>query len=130
MIFTQSLPFITEFVEELDQGIRKRAPNRKLSTIQRYWLSFCLMGILLCNSVCWAAFARAGLGGYSQAALSWMFRQSKILWPLLLNVTRLSSFFTLTEIRAYGSGRTGYCSILQRRCRFQSTQVSAVHVFS
>ncbi len=87
MIFTQSLPFITEFVEELDQGIRKRAPNRKLSTIQRYWLSFCLMGILLCNSVCWAAFARAGLGGYSQAALSWMFRHSKLLWPLLLNVS-------------------------------------------
>jgi hypothetical protein len=49
MIFTQSLPFITEFVEELDQGIRKHAPNRKLSTIQRYGLSFCLMGILLCN---------------------------------------------------------------------------------
>lgn len=45
------------------------------------------MGILLCNSVCWAAFARAGLGGDSQAALSWMFRRSKLLWPLLLNVS-------------------------------------------
>jgi len=30
-----------------------------------------------------------GLGGYSQAALSWMFRQSKLLWPLLLNVSIL-----------------------------------------
>lgn len=36
MIFTQPLSFITEFVEELDQGIRKWAPNRKLSTVQRY----------------------------------------------------------------------------------------------
>jgi len=87
MIFTQPLSFITEFVQELDRGIRKCAPNRKLSMIQRYWLSFCLMGILLSNQVCWAAFERVGLGGYSQAALSWMFRHSKLLWPLLLHVS-------------------------------------------
>lgn len=89
MIFTQPLSFIREFVEELDRGIRQCAPNRKLSTVQRYWLSFCLMGILLSNQVCWAAFARVGLGGYSQAALSWMFRHSKLLWPLLLHVSIL-----------------------------------------
>jgi hypothetical protein len=68
MIFTPPLSFITEFVQELDRGIRKCAPNRKLSMIQRYGLSFCLMGILLSNPVCWAAFERVGLGGYSQAA--------------------------------------------------------------
>jgi hypothetical protein len=89
MIFTQPLSFIREFVEELDRGIRQCAPNRKLSIAQRYWLSFCLMGILLSNQVCWAAFARVGLGGYSQAALSWMFRHSKLLWPLLLHVSIL-----------------------------------------
>ena len=63
MIFTQPLSFIREFVEELDRGIRECAPNRKRSTVQRYWLSFCLMGILLSNQVCWAAFERVGLGG-------------------------------------------------------------------
>ncbi|HCB12762.1 MAG TPA: hypothetical protein DEP36_04225 [Gammaproteobacteria bacterium] len=87
MIFTQPLAFITEFVEQLDQGIRECATNHKLSTIQRYWLSFCLTGILLSNQVCWAGFERVGLGGYQQAALSWMFRQSKILWPLLFHVS-------------------------------------------
>ena len=89
MIFTQPLSFIREFVEELDRGIRECAPNRKLSTVQRYGLSFCLMGILLSNQVCWAAFERVGLGGYQQAALSWMFRHSKLLWPLLLHVSIL-----------------------------------------
>jgi hypothetical protein len=89
MIFTQPLSFIREFVEELDRGIRQCAPNRKLSTVQRYGLSFCLMGILLANQVCWAAFARVGLGGYSPAALSWRFRHSKLLWPLLLHVSIL-----------------------------------------
>ena len=99
MIFTQPLSFITEFVEELDRGIRQCAPNRKLSTVQRYWLSFCLMGILLANQVCWAAFARVGLGGYSQAALSWMFRHSKLLWPLLLHISILLIFnkYNITE---------------------------------
>ena len=89
MVFTQPLSFISEFVEELDRGIRECAPNRKLSTVQRYWLSFCLMGILLSNQVCWAAFERVGLGGYRQAALSWMFRHGKLLWPLLLQVSIL-----------------------------------------
>ena len=87
MLFTRSLPFISEFVEELNRGIRECAPHRTLSTVQRYWLRFCLMGILLSNQVCWAAFARVGLGGYSQAALSWMFRHSKLLWPVLLQVS-------------------------------------------
>ena len=62
MIFAQPLSFINEFVEELDRWIRQCAPNRKLSTVQRYWLSFCLMGILLANPACWAAFERVGLG--------------------------------------------------------------------
>ena len=38
------------------------------------------MGILLVNSVCWAKFERASLGGYSLSRLSWMFRKSKIAW--------------------------------------------------
>jgi hypothetical protein len=36
------------------------------------------------NSICWARFARASLGTYALAALSWMFRHSKIPWDDLL----------------------------------------------
>ena len=36
------------------------------------------------NSMCWARFARASLGTYSLAALSWMFRHRKIPWDELL----------------------------------------------
>jgi hypothetical protein len=35
---------------------------------------------LVTNSVCWARFARASLGTYALAALSWMFRHAKIPW--------------------------------------------------
>jgi hypothetical protein len=96
MIFTTPLPFIKEFIDQLDQGIRECAPTHKLSKAQRWWLSFCLMGILLSNAVCWAAFERVGLGGYQQAALSWMFRWSKLLWPVLLHIS------ILLVLRRYG----------------------------
>ena len=86
MIFAKPLPFISEFIEQLDQGIGECAPNRKLSKGQRWWLSFCLMGILLSGQVCWAEFERIGLGGYGLSALSWMFRHSKIPWELLLHI--------------------------------------------
>jgi len=44
------------------------------------------MAILVTNSVCWARFERASLGNYSLAALSWMFRRSKIPWELLFQM--------------------------------------------
>jgi hypothetical protein len=40
--------------------------------------------VLVTNSICWARFERASLGTYSLAALSWMFRHSKIPWDHLL----------------------------------------------
>ena len=37
--------------------------------------------------MCWARFERASLGTYSLAALSWMFRHSKMPWDHLLVVS-------------------------------------------
>jgi len=45
------------------------------------------MGIIMTNTVCWAAFERAGLGRYEVGALSWMFRHSKLSWDALLRVS-------------------------------------------
>jgi DDE superfamily endonuclease len=59
------------------------------------------MGILFTNTVCWAAFERAGLGEYSPSALSWMFRHSKLLWDALLPTSVslvLSQMKTLTGV--------------------------------
>ena len=55
-----------------------------MSTMQRAWLAFCVTAVLVTNSICWARFERASLGSYSLAALSWMFRHSKIPWDELL----------------------------------------------
>ena len=79
-MFTKPLSFIEDYVELLDEAVRAHSPEQNLSYIQRAWLKFCLMGILVTNSVCWAAFERVGLGEYRLGAISWMFRRSRIAW--------------------------------------------------
>lgn len=84
------VPFITEFVNALDESLSQASSSHALSAKQKYWLAFCLMGILATRSVCWAKFERASLGRYRSAALSWFFHHSLIPWDRLLSVsTRL-----------------------------------------
>ena len=82
MLLSTPLPFVENFINELDKGLKIYEPELGLSRIQRGWLGFCRMGIILTNSVCWAKFERASLGKYKVGALSWMFR---ICLPTLEN---------------------------------------------
>jgi hypothetical protein len=85
MILSKPLQFINTFIDELDQQLQSCTSEQRLSKTQKYWLSFCIMGILLANKVCWAEFERISLGGYTLSALSWMFKHSKIPWESLLS---------------------------------------------
>jgi hypothetical protein len=84
MIIGKPAPFVRAFIEAVDTAIRAHQPHHAMSATQRAWLAFCLTAVLVTNSVCWARFERASLGTYSLAALSWMFRHSKIPWDQLL----------------------------------------------
>ena len=84
MLIGKPAPFVSTFVAAVDEAIRAHQPNCGLSVIQRTWLAFCVTAVLVTNSICWAHFARASLGMYSLAALSWMFRHSKMPWDQLL----------------------------------------------
>lgn len=86
-IFTEPLQFIETHIDGLADALQREDPQRKLSHCQRAWLKFCLMGIVMTNTVCWAAFERAGLGRYGVGALSWMFRHSKLAWSALLRIS-------------------------------------------
>lgn len=79
----QPLPFIKNYVEQLDNSLIKHAGDG-LSLAQKAWLGFCLMGILITNSICWSRFERASLRCYRFSALSWMFRNARICWARLL----------------------------------------------
>jgi hypothetical protein len=84
MILAKPAPFVSAFIEAVDDAIRQSNPNSGMSALQRTWLAFCLTATLVTQSICWARFERASLGTYSRAALSWMFRHSKLPWDQLL----------------------------------------------
>ena len=84
MLIGKPAPFVRAFVDVVDEAIRAQSPSHGMSAIQRTWLAFCVTAVLVTNSMCWARFERASLGTYSLAALSWMFRHSKMPWEELL----------------------------------------------
>ena len=84
MMSGKPAPFVSAFIAAVDEAIRAQSPHHGLSATQRTWLAFCVTAVLVTNSICWARFERASLGSYSLAALSWMFRHSKIPWDELL----------------------------------------------
>ena len=84
MVIGKPAPFVSAFVDAVDAAIRTHQPHHAMSVTQRTWLAFCITAVLVTNSICWARFARASLGTYALAALSWMFRHSKIPWDQLL----------------------------------------------
>jgi len=84
MILAKPAPFVSAFIDAVNEAIRQEHPNHGMSAIQRSWLAFCVTATLVTHSICWARFERASLGTYSMAALSWMFRHSKIPWEHLL----------------------------------------------
>ena len=96
MLIDEPMPFIKNYIAQLNEAIKAHYPEKQLSRIQQYFLSFCIMGIIVTNSVCWVRFQRAGLGRYSIAALSWMFRKAGIPWELLLQIS------TQVILRQYG----------------------------
>ncbi|OAD23124.1 conserved hypothetical protein, membrane [Candidatus Thiomargarita nelsonii] len=99
MIIAEPAYFIKSFIVDLNNAIKDLKASAGILLSQITWLGFCLMGILLVNSVCWAKFERASLGGYSLARLSWMFRKAKIAWSLLFiaSVKRVLKQHGITE---------------------------------
>jgi len=87
MVLGKPAPFVRAFVDAVDAAIRAHQPHHAMSVTQRTWLAFCITAVLVTNSMCWARFARASLGTYALAALSWMFRHSKIPWDQLLGAS-------------------------------------------
>ncbi|MCI5194442.1 MAG: transposase, partial [Candidatus Electrothrix sp. AU1_5] len=88
MVIGKNLPgFIADFFEKIDERIRTHSPGNGLSKKQKYWLAFCVLATLATNSICWEKFEKVSLGKYKKNALSWMFRHSKIPWPLLLQAS-------------------------------------------
>ncbi len=86
MLIGNPLPFVSQYVERLSTGLEHRRKGAGLTPGQKTWLSFCLMGIIVTESVCWRKFVRAGLGSYLEALLSWYFRYP-LSWGLFVSMS-------------------------------------------
>jgi hypothetical protein len=84
MLMETPAPCVSAFVDAVNDAMSAHNPRHGLSTMQRTWLACCVTAVLVTNALCWARFARASLGSYALAALSWMFRHRKIPWDELL----------------------------------------------
>jgi hypothetical protein len=84
MIIGQPVPVGHALIDAVDEAIRAPSPSHGMSAMPRAWLAFGVTAVLVTNAICWARFARASLGTYALAALSWMCRQSKLSWDALL----------------------------------------------
>ena len=122
MLIGEPLPFIKNYIEKLNEAIKTYCPEKELSRIQRYWLSFCVTAIIVTNSVCWSRFQKAGIGQYGVGALSWMFRKSSIPWEMLLQMSVASI------LRQYGitEGCIGIDDTDKKRSK-STRKISYVH---
>lgn len=83
MFCLKPLSLCQKFIEQLNESLKTHY-GKKLTLTQKSWLSLCLTGILITNSVCWQRIERMTIGGYQASALSKMFRRAKISWSTLL----------------------------------------------
>jgi len=86
MFCLKPLSLCRGFIEQLNESLKIHY-GKKLTLSQRTWLSLCLTGILITNSVCWQRIERMTIGGYKARALSKMFRRAKISWMLLFQAS-------------------------------------------
>ena len=119
MLMSEPASFIKTFVADLDAALGKLKPKAKLTQLQKIWLGFCLTGMLLTNTVCWAKFERASLGDYKIAALSWMFREAKVAWHCLL----LASVTLVLERHGIAEGAL----VLDESDRARSKRTKRIH---
>ena len=87
MLIGETLPFVKAYIQELDSVLRELDPHSGLSRHRQAWLGFCLLAVVMTNSVCWKRFERASLGRWSHAQLSWLFRQTNRFWCYLLQAS-------------------------------------------
>ena len=92
VIIGEGLPFIRDYVSAINTAIKQQDPEKSLTRIQSYWLSFVILGLLVTNSLCWKRFEKFSMGRYSTSGLSWMFCKARIAWELILQASVIHLF--------------------------------------
>lgn len=85
MLINQLL--VTSFLDQLSDSLKSIPPNAHLTQCQKYGLSIIIIGLIITETLNWAAFARRSLNQAKLSRLRWIFYCSKIPWQRLLQAS-------------------------------------------
>lgn len=52
LLMWETLPFVKNYVANIDESVKKIDPKAWLSNIQKIWLAICITAIAVTNSIC------------------------------------------------------------------------------
>lgn len=121
MFYLKPLSVCEEFINQLNTAL-KQVTNKKLTARQRLWLSICITGILITNSLCWKRFERSTFGNHCSGTLSKMFCRAKICWDTLLKI----SILTILQTYNLTHGVLALDDTANKRCK-KTKKISKTH---
>jgi hypothetical protein len=83
----RQLTFVTDFIHTLNASLAMIKPNATLTRAPKVGLSFLLMGMVMTETLNWAAFERRSVKKAKSNRLRWIFYRSKIAWQLPLTAS-------------------------------------------
>ncbi|HYX18670.1 MAG TPA: transposase [Nostoc sp.] len=89
MLFFKAHKEVVDYVDLVNCQLLESGA-RGMSRIQRDWLSYCITGVIVTGSICWAKIDRASFSSRSARALSFIFCCAKIPWDMLFRVSMLA----------------------------------------
>lgn len=82
-----SLPVVSAFLDALSDSLKTIRPSARLTSTQKARLAVLIMGIVVTETINWAAFERRSLGRFKSTSLCWIFYSAKIAWCDLLQAS-------------------------------------------
>lgn len=83
----RSIPIINAYVDALSNSLQSIKPSAQLTKAQKATLAFIIIGIIVTESLNWAAFERRGLNKVKPSTLRWFMYSAKVYWHNLLEAS-------------------------------------------
>lgn len=86
-VLIRSLPAVKAFIDALSESLKTLKPSAQLTAKQKLGLTLILVGMLVTETLNWAAFERRSLKQIKRGRLCWLLYRAKIAWDLLLQAS-------------------------------------------
>lgn len=90
LMLIRPLPVVSQLLDALNDSLRTITPSAQLTRTQKVILTTLIMGVMVTQTLNWAAFERRSLGQFKSTQLCWIFYHAKISWQRLLQASVLT----------------------------------------